>query len=123
MRFIVFSVCFIGIIFFSSTLHENYQGIVSNILSIAFVFGGTLVATLISFPVEKIRKIRPIVKKSFGCRDFDYARNTMQIIAATRDYKRLGFKALEDAAHVPSPEPGPIHNRAHEDRPWCGTGD
>lgn len=100
MRFIIFVVCFIGIVFFSASLQENYQGLVSNILSICFVFGGTLLATLISYPVEKIKSIRDVIKRAYYIEKFDYAESTKQVVSLTRVYKRLGFKALEESART-----------------------
>lgn len=98
MKFIIFLVCFIGVIFFSSSLHENYYGILYNILSISFVLGATLIATLISFPVKKIKQISEVVKKAYDIEKFDYAETTREIIHAAREYKRLGLKSLEEAS-------------------------
>ncbi len=99
MRTILFLVCFTGVIFFSTSLQNNYQSIVANILSIAFVLGGTLIATLISYPVEKIKNIRHVLGKAYqeGAH-FDYAYCTRYAIHLAREYKRLGFKTLEEAA-------------------------
>jgi len=98
MKFIVFLVCFVCVILFSSSLYENYHGILYNMLSIFFVFGGTLTATFISFPVKKIRQITEAVKKAYEIEKFDYAESTRQIIHAAREYKRLGFKSLEESS-------------------------
>ncbi len=98
MRLIVFLTCFIGIIFFSSTIGEIYYGIASNLLSICFVLGGTLLATLISFPLEKIKRINDIVQKAFRAKKFDYVENTRLVIRIVREYKRRGFKSLEAAS-------------------------
>lgn len=98
MRFIIFLISFIAIIFFSSSLHQNYQFILSNITSILLVCGGTLIATLISFPLEKIKRIGAVLKKAFGVQKLDYPETTKQVIRAAREYKRLGFKSLEESA-------------------------
>ncbi|MEI6128359.1 MAG: MotA/TolQ/ExbB proton channel family protein [Pseudomonadota bacterium] len=100
MKFIIFLVCFIAIVFFSASLQENYQGLVSNILSICFVFGGTLLATLISYPLEKIKSIRDVIKRAYYIEKFDYAETTKLVVNITRVYKRLGFKPLEEAAQT-----------------------
>lgn len=100
MKFIFFSVILIGIIFFSSSFYENYHGILSNILSISFVFGGTLIATLISYPIEKIKQVKAVVEKSYHTEKFDYAEKAINIIHLARDYKRLGFKSLEEASKM-----------------------
>ena len=98
MKYFIFVICFIGIIFFSSAIHESQMGITSNILSILFVFGGTLIATLISFPLHKIKRIKDVVLNAFEFQEFDYVQNTRLTMRIAREYKRLGFKSLEDAA-------------------------
>lgn len=80
-------------------MQDSYQGIVSNILSICFVFGGMLLATLISYPIEKIKSIKDVLKKAYYIQKFDYADSTRQVIQMVREYKRLGFKSLEDTSH------------------------
>ncbi len=97
MKFIIYFVCFIGIIFFSSSVNENYQYIMSNIFSILFVFGGTLISTLISYPVERVKRIKVIVEKAFRTRRFNFPDTTRLVIQVTREYKRLGFKSLENS--------------------------
>lgn len=98
MRGIVFGVFFLGIIFFSVSMQGNYQAIFSNILSLCFVVGGTLLASIISFPLDKIRNLASIVKKAYYIQKFDYADGTRKIIHIAREYKKLGFKTLEEAA-------------------------
>ena len=98
MRFIIFIICFICIIFFSSSIHESYHVILSNIISITFVLGGTLIATLISFPVEKIKQITTVLKKAYEIEKFDYTETTAYTLQLVREYKRFGFKALENAS-------------------------
>lgn len=98
MRGILFGVFFLGIIFFSVSMQENYQVIVSNILSFCFVIGGTLLATIISYPLDKMKNLVSIVKKAYYIQKFDYAEGTRKIIHIAREYKRLGFKTLEEAA-------------------------
>lgn len=98
MKAIIFGISFLCVIFFSVSLQENFQAIISNILSICFVLGGTFLATLISFPLEKLRGVVSVVKKAYYVQKFDYAFWTREVIHIAREYKRLGFKALEDSA-------------------------
>jgi len=98
MKAILFGISFLCVIFFSVSLQENFQAIISNILSIAFVFGGTFLSTLISFPLEKLRGVVAVVKKAYAVQKFDYASWTRQVIHIAREYKRLGFKAIEESA-------------------------
>ena len=98
MKFIIFIISFVCIIFFSSSLHESYQGIISNLISILFVLGGTLIATLISFPVEKIKQISGVLKKAYEIEKFDFKETTRSTLQLVREYKRFGFKTLESAS-------------------------
>lgn len=98
MKIVVFCICFLGIIFFSSSINEAYYGILSNLLSILFVLGGTLIATLISFPVEKLKEIWPAIKKSYAAENFDYPEKARLVLNLARKYRRSGFKCLEEAA-------------------------
>ncbi len=100
MRFIVFLASFVSIILFSTSLQESYQGIVSNILSIAFVFGGTLVATLISYPVEKMKNIKQVLHRAYSTSAFDYPMHANFMVHTAREYKRIGFKSLESASEA-----------------------
>ena len=97
MRLFTFAVCTIGIIFFTSISLDNYNWILSNILSMSVVFGGTFIATLISFPIEKIKKIKTVIRKVYSSTAFDYVSQTGFILHTTRDYKKKGFKTLEAA--------------------------
>ncbi|MCP4717448.1 MAG: hypothetical protein GY868_20185 [Deltaproteobacteria bacterium] len=104
MRIILFTSCIIGIMFFSSSIEGNYKWIVSNIFSLLFVLGGTLIATLISFPADKIRHIKSIIKKVYTTCQFDYADITNTAIRVARNYKKYGFKTLEqEAAELENP--------------------
>jgi len=98
MKITAFFVCFMGIIFFSSTLNDACYGLISNILSIIFVLGGTLIATLISFPLAKLKEIWPAVKKAYIAEPFDYADKARSILHLARKYRRTGFKCLEEAS-------------------------
>jgi len=98
MRFIIFMVCFVSIIFFSSSLHESYHAIFSNIISLAFVLGGTLIATMISFPIEKIKQVSNVLKKAYEIEKFDYSETTKYTLHLVREYKKFGFKSLESAS-------------------------
>jgi len=100
MRGIVFGVFFLGIIFFSVSMQENYQAIFSNILSFCFVVGGTLLATIISFPLNKIKNLVSVIKKAYYIQKFDYADGIRKVVHIAREYKRLGFKTLEEAAET-----------------------
>ena len=98
MRFIIFIICFICIIFFSSSLHESSHAILSNIISIAFVLGGTLIATMISFPLEKIKQVSSVLKKAYEIEKFYYTDTTKYTLQLVREYKKYGFKTLESAS-------------------------
>jgi len=98
MKGILFGISFLCIIFFSISLQESYQTIISNILSLSFVLGGTLLATIISFPIDKIRSVISVIKKAYDIQHFDYAAWTREVIHIAREYKRLGFKALDESA-------------------------
>jgi len=98
MRLIIFLISFLCIIFFSSTLHESYHAVLTNIISVAFVLGGTLIATLISYPVEKIKQISAILKKTYEIEKFNYITTTRNTLQLVREYKKYGFKVLESAA-------------------------
>jgi len=98
MRFIIFLVSFIGIVFFSVSFNESYAGILTNIFSLLFVFGGTFLAISISFPFEKIRQLKSIIRHAYESEKFDFAESTKKTITIAREYKRLGLKTLEDAS-------------------------
>ncbi len=98
MKLLIFIICFISIIFFSTSLHESYHAILSNIISISFVLGGTLIATLISFPIDKIKQISSVLKKAYDIEKFDYNETIKYTLQLVREYKRSGFKALESAS-------------------------
>jgi len=95
MKIVLFFISFIGVIFFTSSSLESFQGIISNILSLLFVFGGTMIATLISFPVDKILHIKTVLKKIYYEERFEYTQCTKQTIQLAREYKKKGFKSLE----------------------------
>lgn len=104
MRLMLFSLCFLIVVLFSSSGQNLPQGLLANLLSIVFVFGGTLIATMISFPVEKIRQLRHTLQSSFTRTVFDYAGCAHSVLHIARAYKKRGFKHLEQAAdHSPSP--------------------
>ncbi|MFC1591748.1 motility protein A [Thermodesulfobacteriota bacterium] len=98
MRIFIFLSCLIVVLFFSTSVKENYMGIVSNILSLSFVFGGTLIATLISFPAEKIKNLRHVIRNVYNTKPFDYVSTTKTIIHIARDYRREGFRTVEETA-------------------------
>lgn len=98
MRFVIFIISFICIIFFSATLNESYHAVLTNIISVAFVVGGTLIATLISYPAEKIKQISAILKKTYEIEKFDYTDVTRYTVQLAREYKKGGFKVLESSA-------------------------
>jgi len=98
MKIIIFFVCFIGVIFFSASFQDSCNSIVSNVVSIVFVFSGTVIATLVSYPVEKIRRVKDVLQKVYSTDVFDYAEKTRRTIQLAREYKRLGFKVLEEGA-------------------------
>lgn len=98
MRFIIFIICFVCIIFFSSSLYESYHAIFSNIVSLAFVLGGTLIATMISFPLEKIKQVSSVLKKAYEIEKFNYTDTTKYTLQLVREYKKFGFKTLESAS-------------------------
>ncbi len=98
MKYILFAIAFICIIFFSSFNYEGYEYALSNIFSIIFVLGGTLVSTVISYSPQKIMRVKTVLKNALRTEKFNFADNTKQIIRITREYRKLGFKALEDSA-------------------------
>jgi len=100
MKITIFIISFLAIIFFSSTFNEAYYGLFSNILSILFVLGGTLIATLISFPIAKLKEIWPAVRKSYMAERFDYPDKARSILHLARKYRRTGFKCLEETAQT-----------------------
>ncbi|MCX8044547.1 MAG: MotA/TolQ/ExbB proton channel family protein [Desulfobacterota bacterium] len=100
MKAIIFGVSFLVVTFFSLSLQDNYHAILSNILSLAFVLGGTLLATCISFSMEKIRTVVSVIRKTYFFKHIDYATLIHHVIHIARDYKRGGFKALEASANT-----------------------
>lgn len=100
MKGIIFGISFLCVIFLSISIQDNSQAIVSNVLSFLFVIGGTLLATLISFPLEKLRELVAVIKNAYFIQKYDYATSLREVIHIAREYKRIGFKALEDASHA-----------------------
>jgi len=97
MRYVVFLISFFAILFFSSSAKESYHGLISNCISILFVFGGTLLATLISYPLEKLKNIKDVLLRSYYMDKFNYSDSTKKVMQLARSYKRIGLKALEDS--------------------------
>jgi chemotaxis protein MotA len=98
MKFVFFIISFTCIIFFTSSSHEGYEYILSNMFSIIFVLGGTLVSTVISYSPEKIMRVKSVITNTLRTEKFDFAENTKQIIQFTREYRKSGFKTLENSA-------------------------
>lgn len=98
MRLLLFSLCFLIVVLFSSSGQNLPEGLLANVLSIVFVLGGTLFATMISFPSGKIRQLRTTLRTAFTRTAFDYAGCARSVLHIARAYKKRGFKYLEQAA-------------------------
>jgi chemotaxis protein MotA len=104
MRLILFAICFIGALLFTTSSHATMTSLAPHVISLVFVLGGTLFATMISFPIDKVKTVFLAIRRIYSTKRFDYPGCMAAVILAARDYKRFGFKSLEmSAADASSP--------------------
>ena len=85
--------------FFGSVIMEG--GNVSSFMNppaIVLVFGGTIGATLMSFPLTQIKKLPQIIKNAFMGADPDVAKVIQTLVHFAERARREGLLALEDEA-------------------------
>lgn len=84
----------VGIFALSFHLEVQELGIASNINAVIIVFGGTLFATLLAYPMQKLAMTTRFLKQSFGGNQ--HLHWTIQtLVRLSRIYKKGGVLALE----------------------------
>ncbi|PKN18028.1 MAG: hypothetical protein CVU71_10920 [Deltaproteobacteria bacterium HGW-Deltaproteobacteria-6] len=103
---IVSFIILIGIFALSFHLEVQELGIASNINALIIVFGGTLFATLLAYPMQKLVMTIRFLKQSFGGNQ--QVRWTVQtLVRLSRVYRKGGILTLErEGEKLP---PGLIH--------------
>ena len=96
----------IGIFALSFNLEVRELGLASNINAVMIVFGGTLFATLLAYPMKKLALTARFLKQSFsGSRQIRWTITTL--VRLSRIHKKGGVLALEkEGEKLP---PGLIH--------------
>jgi chemotaxis protein MotA len=91
----------IGIFLLAFNLEVTEMGIASNLNAIMIVFGGTLFATLLAYPISKLVMTAQFLKQSFSRnKQLDGAIQT--IVKLARINKKSGIRALErECDHLP----------------------
>src|SRR5579862_6728610 len=85
--------------FFGSVLMEG--GSLSSFMNpsaLVLVFGGTMGATLMSFPLSQIKKLPMIMKNAFMGSDPDVSKTIKTLVHFAERARREGLLALEDEA-------------------------
>ncbi|HQM45209.1 MAG: MotA/TolQ/ExbB proton channel family protein [Syntrophaceae bacterium] len=96
----------IGIFVLSFFLETHQLGFLSNINAAVIVLGGTLFATLLAYPAEKLALTVRLLKESFSHSN-EIAWSISTLVRLSRIYKKGGVLALErEADKLP---PGLIH--------------
>lgn len=67
-----------------------------DIPSILIVFGGCICSMLISFRLDGIKKMFPIMKKTFSSKEYDLAKLVNDFVALATTARREGLLALEE---------------------------
>jgi chemotaxis protein MotA len=83
-----------GIFFLAFHLEVGEMGLASNLYALIVVLGGTLSATLIAYPWQKLAWTAQLLKKTFQSRnEIDWILDT--IVSLARIYRQKGIRALE----------------------------
>ncbi len=93
---IIFSI-FLSIAIFFVAFHLELEtvGFASNLSALGIVFGGTLAATLLAYPWQRLLWTAELLKKAFSAKDeMDWTRNT--IVNLARTYQKSGIRTLEN---------------------------
>ena len=84
----------VGIFFLAFHLDVGEMGLASNLYALVVVLGGTLSATLIAYPWQKLTWTFQLLKKAFQSRnEIDWILDT--IVNLARIYRQKGIRALE----------------------------
>jgi chemotaxis protein MotA len=92
---IIFSILLsIAIFVLAFNLELEKLGLASNLSALMIVLGGTLAATLISYPWRRLIWTARLIKKAFlSVDEMDWTKNT--IVTLARTYRKNGIRALE----------------------------
>ena len=92
---VVFSLLLLAAIFGAAfTLEVGELGLASNLNALMIVLGGTLAATLMAYPAQKLLWALQLVKKSFAARG-EIAWTTQTLVNLARIFRKGGIRALE----------------------------
>jgi chemotaxis protein MotA len=92
---VLISILLLGAIFGAAfTLEVEELGLASNLNALMIVLGGTVAATLIAYPVQKLLWTFQLVKKSFRVRE-EVAWTTQTLVNLARIFRKGGIRALE----------------------------
>jgi chemotaxis protein MotA len=67
-----------------------------NLPSFCITIGGTVGAVVLSFPVDRLKTLRPVMKKAFINEKFDVEKDIDTIVSLAEITRKEGFLALED---------------------------
>jgi chemotaxis protein MotA len=92
---ILVSIFLSAAIFFAAfNLELETVGLASNLSALGIVLGGTLAATLIAYPWQRLFRTGQLLKKAFSSgNEMDWTRNT--IVTLARTYQKSGIRSLE----------------------------
>ena len=84
-----------GCIFYSIKMEGDLRTFI-NWPSIFITLGGTLGAVIVSFPVDRLKTLWPVMKKAFVNETFDIEKDIDTIVSLAEITRREGLLALED---------------------------